>query len=329
MARPKQSLPTYRHHKPTHTGRCWVGGRWVSLGRYNSPQSRAEFARIVAELAAAPVPATSPVPTVAAGATDVTVNELILACWRHAEGHYRRTDGSPTNELTEYRQALQPLRSLYGHTPAAEFDPRALQAVRRAMVEAGLARTTINARVRRLRHVFKWAAAESLVPVTVHQALACVGGLQRGRTTAPEPEPVRPVAEEHVRAVLPFVRPPVRGMVEVQLLTGMRPDEVCRMRPCEVETVGPVWVYRPPHHKNSHRGLDRAVPIGPRAQAVLEEFLPADPADYFFSPRRAVAQLHAERARGRKTPLYPSHAAREAAEPSMAWERARGSGTPR
>src|SRR5262249_43458185 len=75
---------------------------------------------------------------------DVTDNGVPPAFGRHAEDHYRRPDGTATNELKEYRLTLQPLRSLYGHTPAAEFDPRALQAVRRAMVESGLARTTIN-----------------------------------------------------------------------------------------------------------------------------------------------------------------------------------------
>jgi hypothetical protein len=57
MARPKNTVPTYRLHKPSKTARCWVAGKWVNLGRYNSSESRAEYARIVAELAVAPVPA--------------------------------------------------------------------------------------------------------------------------------------------------------------------------------------------------------------------------------------------------------------------------------
>jgi integrase len=321
MARPKNPVPSYLLHKTSGQARMRVHGRYVYLGPHGSPESKAEYRRICGELDAAQ-PA---VPEVAAAVLpddqpaappDVTVNEVLLAFWRHAEEHYRRPDGTATNELTEYRQALKPLRALYGHTPAHAFNGRALQVVRREMVRMGLCRTTVNARVRRLKHVFKWAIGDSLVPPAVHQALACVAGLQKGRTKAPEPQPVRPVAEEHVRAVLPFVRPQVRAMVEVQLLTGMRPDEVCRIRPCEVETAGPVWVYRPVQHKNAHRGHGRAIPLGPRAQAVLKEFMPADPAEYFFSPRRAVEQLHAERTRERRTPLYPSHAVRNATKRS-------------
>ena len=51
MARPKNTIPTYRLHKPSGTARCWVAGRWVTLGRYNSPESRAEYARTQAGFA--------------------------------------------------------------------------------------------------------------------------------------------------------------------------------------------------------------------------------------------------------------------------------------
>src|SRR5262249_4945300 len=125
---------------------------------------------------------------------------------------------------------------------------------------------------------------------------------------------VGPVAEEHVLAVLPFVRPPVQAMIRVQLLTGMRPEEVCRLRPADIDTSVPVWVYRPPRHKNAHRGKHRAVAIGPKAQAVLAAFTPPDPSGYYFSPRRSVEALLAERTAARKTPRYPSHVVRNKAK---------------
>src|SRR5205814_1856338 len=131
------------------------------------------------------------------------------------------------------------------------------KAVRQTMIVAGLCRGLINQRVGKLRRVFKWAAGEELVPFAVYQALTAVAGLQKGRTDAREAEPVGPVAEEHVRAVLPFLRPQVRGMIELQLLTGMRPGEVVRLRPCDLDTSGDVWFYRPPQHKTAHRGKAR------------------------------------------------------------------------
>ena len=79
-------------------------------------------------------------------------------------GHYRRADGTPTGELDNYRDSLRPLRRLYGRTPAADFGPLALKAVRQAMIDAGLARTTINQRVGRIVRLFKWAVENELVP---------------------------------------------------------------------------------------------------------------------------------------------------------------------
>ena len=57
----------------------------------------------------------------------VTINELILAYWRHAEKHYRRPDREPSQELENMRDALRPLRKLYGSTPAADFGPLAIR----------------------------------------------------------------------------------------------------------------------------------------------------------------------------------------------------------
>jgi hypothetical protein len=75
---------------------------------------------------------------------DLTVNEVILAFWRHAERHYRRADGTTTNELSEYKQVFKILRGLYGDTPAREFGPLALKAIRRRMIDLGWCRRLIR-----------------------------------------------------------------------------------------------------------------------------------------------------------------------------------------
>jgi hypothetical protein len=105
-----------------------------------------------------------------------SVNNLILAYWRYAEQHYRTPDGAPTGELDNIRDALGPLRRLYGRSPARNFGPLALRAVREEMVRSDLARTTINARINRIRRLFRWATGVELVPVGVYEALRAVGG---------------------------------------------------------------------------------------------------------------------------------------------------------
>lgn len=304
MPRPKCPIPTYRRFARNNSARCWVGGRWVYLGPYDSPESRAEFARICAELAAG---------AAVAPRTGATVNELVAAFRRHAEEYYRRPDGTTTQEVTEFQAALRVVRRLYGDTPAREFGPVALQTVRAEMARPkadgglGWCRTRVNAQVRRIRRAWKWAASQELVPGSVVHDLAAVAGLRRGRSPARETEPVGPVPDAHVTATLPFLVPTVRAMVEFQRASGLRPMEVRLLVPADLDTGGEVWVYRPAYHKMSHLGRDKAVPLSPAAVAVLRPWLEGKAADQpVFSPRQARAEMYARRRKERKSKVQPS-----------------------
>ena len=75
-------VPTYRRHVsgqavvtiPTATGR-----RDIYLGLFNSPKSKQEYARIIAELAVGN-PRTG---------TDITLNEVFVAYLSHVKSYYR------------------------------------------------------------------------------------------------------------------------------------------------------------------------------------------------------------------------------------------------
>jgi integrase len=129
-----------------------------------------------------------------------------------------------------------------------------LKAVRNVMVEAGLARPTINQHVGRICRMFKWLSAEQLVPVSVYQALVVVDGLRKGRTQARETAPITPVEDPIVDATLPFLPEVVADMVRFQRYTGCRPAEVCLIRPCDVDRSSDVWAYVPESHKTEHYG---------------------------------------------------------------------------
>ena len=309
MPRPKNPVPTYRQHRPS--GRAVVtltdaNGRRrdVYLGAYGSPESKAAYARLVAQIRATPAP-------VAADPGERLVSDLVMAFWSHAEQHYRRADGTPTSEIEEYRGAVRILATLYASTPAAEFGPLALQSVRQAMIDRGWCRKRVNQQIGRLKRLFKWAASQELIPGAVYQSLTTLGGLQRGRTEARETEPVKPVAPEHVEAILPFLTPTVRAMVELQRLTGMRPGEVRAIRAGDIDRSGPLWLYRPPEHKMSYRGRSKSLPLGPRAVAVLSPLLfGRKPDDYLFSAVRAKQERAEARRQARKSPVPPSQVCR-------------------
>ena len=81
------------------------------------------------------------------------------------------------------------------------------------MIAAGWCRNRVNKQVGRVRRIFKWGVAQEMVPPHVPQGLACVEGLRRGKTAAPETEPVKAIEEAEFLAVLPFLVPTVRAMV--------------------------------------------------------------------------------------------------------------------
>ena len=349
--------PSYlKHRGPDGVLRARTVVRWPdgrvkhrSLGRYGSPESHAEHARLVAEWRAAwaehaEAPALAPAGPVR------TVAELIARFWRHAEQHYRKPDGTPKGELANYRAALRPLLRLYGHTPSADFGPRALKALRGAMARGdwrtpedrarceregrppGWCRRTCNRNLKRIKLLFRWAESEELVPRGTHHALATVPGLAAGEGGVRESDDVPPVPAADLERTLPHCNHVVAALVRLQLLTGARPGELVRLRPCDLQRSGKVelgrglvldagrcWAFRPKQHKTAHKNRQRTVLFGPRAQEVLAPLLEgrADDAP-LFSAAEAVAAWRARQRAARKTKVQPSQASRAKAAPKKA-----------
>ena len=198
--------------------------------------------------------------------------ELLAAYWKFAEGYYRK-NGQPTGWTSHIRLVICRLKEVYGRTPAADFGSLSLKAFRRTLIDAGHCRSYINKIVAIMPAIFKWGVGEELVPVTTYQALAAVPGLRKGRSEAPETDPVEPVSESDFQATLPLMPLMVADMTLIQRLTGCRPGKVCVLRPCDVDRSGDVWSYVPESHKTEHHGRARVVHIGPKAQAILTPYL--------------------------------------------------------
>ena len=281
------------------------------LGEYGTPESRELYHRVIAEWEARGrrLPRPPEEPTQLRQSETLELSVLLRDFKRFSEQH---------DEYGEYRSfviLMRLMKKLFGRTPASEFGPKKLRMLREEMIRGDAtedpprrpwSRKYINQQVQRIRRIFKWAAAHEMVPATVYQTLRTVEPLKRGRCAAREHPKVGPAPSDMVDAVLPFLSKPVRGLVELQLLTGARAGELIELRVCDIEVdkeTG-VWSYRPLKHKNAHREHERVVYFGPRAQDILQPFLTERAeTDYLFSPAEADEARREERHAKRTTPL--------------------------
>ncbi|MDA0659356.1 MAG: site-specific integrase [Planctomycetota bacterium] len=303
MPRLSIKIPRYRKHS---SGQAFVemhGARHY-LGKHGSAASKQAYDRLVQEW-------------LAGGRTvgpnrrresATTIMELLAAYIVHAREYY------PKLQFRTIR-ATRLLKELYGRTQAAEFGPLALRACRSLMVGEGVSRRYINDTMDEIKRIFKWGASVELVPADVHVSLSTVSGLAKGRTSARETEPVTPVSDDVVSKTLPHLPAIVADMVKLQRLTGVRPAELCSMRPTDIDGTGDVWVYRPSHHKTQYRGKLREVAIGPRAQEVLRPYLLRAPENYCFAPTESVAQSRRDKRLARKSKVQPSQVDRSRRKP--------------
>jgi integrase len=231
------------------------------------------------------------------------IPDLMRAYMAFAKEYYVDPEGSNTSEAGYIECTLKVLLECFPSLPVDEFGPLRLKEVREVMIDKKWCRNQINHRIGAIRRMFKWAVSEQFVSPIILHGLQAVTGLKRGRTRAKESKRVLPVDENHVYAVLPYTMPVVAAMIELQLLTGMRPGEMCLLRPCDLDRLESVWHYYPEKHKNIYRNIERIVSIGPRGQELLTPFLLRAKDAYCFSPAEAEKQRRQKASSERKTPL--------------------------
>ena len=287
-------VPSYRRHKPTGQAVVTINGQDIYLGKWNTAASRAEYDRLIAEFLANGRQLRNE--------SDTTVVEVINAYRKFAERYYRK-NGCVTREYGCIKEALKIVRELYGRTTANEFGPLALKAVRQRMIDKGWSRGYINKSIGRIRRCFKWAVENELVRPDMYHGLMAVSGLRKGRSEAREPAPVQPVDDATVQATLPHLSPVVADMIRFQRITGCRPQDVCNLRPCDVDMSGDVWLYRPDTHKTEHHDREHIIPIGPKGQEILRPYLLRDKESHCFQPIDSERKRRSAQHENRRTPL--------------------------
>ena len=303
--------PSYRLHRPSGQAVVTLHGRDHYLGRHDTPESHAEYDRLIAGWLLRRSEQTDQnirhnIRGVANGhacATSVTVAQVLAAWLKRCELRYMKC-GRPTGQLERTKIAIRFARQgERASLPAGQLTPAVLLEIRADIARAGHVRTMVNSLVGVLKTAWAWAVTQNMVDGSTAYALRCVRGLRWGELAGDvrvrEATPVRAVPWPVVEATLPELLPATRDMLRLQHLTAMRPCEVCGLRPIDVDRKGclpdgtrldGVWVYVVPesHNKLAHRGQARYVFLGPKAQAILAPYLERDPSRPCFSPREAV-----------------------------------------
>jgi integrase len=265
-------VPKFSLHKATGQAKVRWQGKDHYLGRHGSPEAWERYCEFIAKLPK-PEPEPSAPPEPQPG-EKLFVTQVVEHFYFHAKSYYVHPDGTPTGEHVTIRCALKPLKDEFGEQLAQDFGPRKLKQLQQIIIKLGWSRRYVNKVTNIVRRCFKWAASEELIPGFIPEALRSVDAIKKGRSGAREKPEVTAVADDVVDATLPELPAMVAAMVRIQRLTGMRPGEILKLTPDQIDRSDPeLWVYRLAEHKTAHHGKGRTIMIGPQASAILAPWL--------------------------------------------------------
>jgi integrase len=313
MSRPRNTVPRFCIDA---TGRAFtkVNGRFISLGRGDSSESRTRYAAILADHAQGKLLHTARLTSVQP--SSLTANQLLL---QYATRELPRYSSA---EQHCQKCAMKIARQMFGAVPVTDFGPLKLRLVRDAMVAGDpnardkngkpkprkpWSRSFVNKQIKRLRAVFRWGVSWELVPQAVADALGSVRSLAIGQSTARETAPRLAVPHADITAVRGNLRERHRDVFDLLLLTGARPGEIVNLTTGMIDRTGEVWRCDLLKHKTTHKGKTRTLFFNATAQLILRKYLQADPDSRLFKFSRISFGNVVKAACGRAgvTPFVP------------------------
>lgn len=236
-----------------------------------------------------------------------TIGDLVERYVNHMMTRtHRGAEGRPTPHAIAVRAQLKYVTDTIGHLRPEAVNVATGGAMLQAIGDTGvLSRRYVNEICARFRTCARWGASRGMVPASLVTELSLLVPLRTGETVAHESPGRKAVDLRLVRRTTRHMHRETRGLVLLQCCTGARMGELVIMRMTDIDTTGAVWIYRPYTHKNAHRGHERQIPLGPRAQRVLRYFIrfAEGPEDYLFSPKRCAEWVRQQRHAKRVTPL--------------------------
>ena len=340
------TLPKITVHPRSGHARVRYNGKEIWLGKDGSPEAQQKYDRLIHEIVSNRLQLTSPpvdtqavhkqtvqkpavknigveVVTLDPGTqpTPITVAEMCSQFFVYAEKEYRRPNGTHTGTLGDIKTAIRALRQ-FDDMSAASFGPVLLDELMYALASEKVRcvknggkvdyrpRKTINRTIKTIRMIFGWAVTRELIPPEKYVAMKSMRLLKAYRTNARELKKVQHVPDSVIEKTLPYLPKVVGDMVRFQRLTGVRPGELCSLRPEDIDRSETTWLWRVSHHKNAWRDHTREIHIGPKGRAILEPYLDRPAHQNCFLSSESELIRNRERRSKRASPMTPSQRAR-------------------
>lgn len=308
VTRRSNRIPIHRLHKASGQGYVRIDRQFHYTGKWGTPEAGDKADRLIAAYLAngRQLPEGEP-------DASFLLEDLAAEYWeRHVERAYVK-HGAPTGEQGNIRSVLKKLLGSYGELPVQLFTPGKLVRHRDGLIARGLCHTSINKEIGIIKRMFRWAAEREIVDGSCSHAIQSVQPLRRGQAGVRVKPRVLPVPQEDIDAVLGVVPRQIAAMIQLQLLTGMRPGEVVQMRRRDFHQTRDGMEYRPARHKTEHHGKERVVALGPQAREIVRVFTKLDPDASMFSPVDVDHEFREAQRAKRKSKEPPSQQHRRAA----------------
>jgi integrase len=209
------------------------------------------------------------------------------------------------SDAYEMKKAFQILLDLFPDDEpkpdTATFKVGYMVKYQRRLIEMGYARSQINRLFCAVKRVFVWGGqprfdletCDKLPAIVSNTFIADLMGIKSVTDEGKENPPRKDVPEKVVTAIFPYVSETIADMLRLQLLTGMRPHEVCAMRMGDLKQTkeefmehgllydGESWLYVLDEHKTKKHIGTKVIPLGIQEQEILSKYL--DNSDYLIN----------------------------------------------
>lgn len=274
----RKNLPKLCHHKPSNRGYIYINRQKIYLGswpsfRVSPPEELIQAYHLYLKKVILNGSQTQLKPDKLKPKKVIELCSLFIAS--------KTSSGDKNN----YNIIQKFFKEMFPSIKINNFGPHHLLELQKEFIARGLTRQGINKRINLTRRIFRWGVSQNLVYQQIFEALKSIFPVKKGM--AKESKIKSPANINDVYKTMKFLHPMLNAMIQLQLLTGMRPSEICKINMVDIETKDPkCWWYKPANHKTSWRGKIRSIPLTIKSIKIIKKFLlnAKSTGGYLFSP---------------------------------------------